>query len=149
VDLAVNRGPVPGQPGDQVELPQRAAAVERAGVQPADLFGQLRVRAGARQGDLADVVLDVEVTVVDPVGLVQAERHIQQLAPEHGHQRQPLGHDLGEPGQSQRLGRGTGIEDAQPPDVAGGIGRLEGEERGIHAGELPHFRSSSWSSACA
>jgi hypothetical protein len=41
------------------------------------------------------VILDVEVRVIDPVRLVQAERDIQQLAPQDGHQRDALGHDLG------------------------------------------------------
>ena len=48
VDLGVDRGAPAGQPGDQVDLPQRAAAVQRPGVQPADLLGQLGVRSRAR-----------------------------------------------------------------------------------------------------
>ena len=107
-------------------------------MQPADLLVQLGVGTRARQRDLADVVLDVEVRVVDPVGLVKAERHVQQLAPQHGHQRQPFGHHLGEPGQGQRLGGAAGVEHAQPADVPGGVRCLQGEEGGVETGELLH-----------
>ncbi len=111
-------------------------------MQPADLLVQLGIGARARQRDLPDVVLDVEVRVVDPVGLVQAERHVEQLAPEYGHERQPFGHDLGEPGQRERLGGVAGVEQAQPANVPGGVGRLQGEEGGIETGELLHIGSS-------
>ena len=73
---------------------------------------------------------------------VMAERHVQQLAPEHGHERQSLGHHLGEPGQGERLGGVAGVEQAQPADVPGSGGRLHGEEGGIETGELLHVGSS-------
>ncbi|HTT00206.1 MAG TPA: wax ester/triacylglycerol synthase domain-containing protein, partial [Streptosporangiaceae bacterium] len=138
VDLRVDGGAAAGQPGDQVDLPQRAAAVQRAGVQPRDLLGELGVRPGAGQRELADVVLDVEVRVVDPVRLVQAERHAPQLAAQHRDQRQPLPQHLGQPGQGQRLGRLPRVQDAHPAHVAGGVRRLQGEERRVQAGELLH-----------
>ena len=54
----------------------------------------------------------------------------------------PFGHDLGEPGQGERPGGVAGIQDAQPSDVTGGVGRLQGEEGGIETGELLHIGSS-------
>ncbi len=74
MDLGVDRGPAPGEAGDQVDLPQRPAAVQRAGVQPGHLLGELGVGPWPRQRDLPDVVLDVEVRIIDPVRLIQAER---------------------------------------------------------------------------
>ncbi len=71
VHLAVDRLAAALQPVDEVELPQRAAPVERAGVQPGGLLGELPVVARLGQGELADVVLDVEVRVLDPVRLVE------------------------------------------------------------------------------
>ena len=111
-------------------------------MQPADLLGQLGVRSGAGQGELADVVFDVEVRVVDPVRLVQAERDVQQLAPQDRYQGEALGQDFGQPGQGQRLGRFFRVQHGQPADVAGGAGRLEREEGGVKSGELLHIPGS-------
>jgi hypothetical protein len=46
-------------------LPQRTAAVERACGQPGNLLGELLLVSGRGQRDLADVVLDVELVIVD------------------------------------------------------------------------------------
>jgi hypothetical protein len=46
---------------DDVDLPQRAAAVERSGEDPRDGLGELAVVAGRRDGGLADVEVEVEV----------------------------------------------------------------------------------------
>ena len=64
------------EPVDQVELPQRVGAVERARRDARDLLGELVVGAGRRERDLADVEVQVEVDVVDPVGVVEAERDL-------------------------------------------------------------------------
>src|ERR1019366_9774672 len=72
MDLGVDRRSPAAQPGDEVELPQGAAAIQRTGVDAGHLIGQLRVTARGGQGKLADVELDVEVRVVDPVRMVEA-----------------------------------------------------------------------------
>jgi hypothetical protein len=84
------------------------------------------------------VVFDVEVRIVDPVGLVQAQRHVQELAAQHRDQGQPAGQHLGQPGERQRRRGIPRVEQAQPADVAGRVGRLQGEEGRIKAGELLH-----------
>ena len=61
VDLGVDRGALPGQAGDQVDLPQGRLRSSGRACSRADLLGQLSLRARPRQRDLADVVLDVEV----------------------------------------------------------------------------------------
>jgi hypothetical protein len=89
VDLAVDRRPPAPQPEDQVDLPERSAALQRPGVQAGGLLGELPVAAGGGQGKLPDVELDVEVRVLDPVRLVQAQRHVDQAAAEERDQWQP------------------------------------------------------------
>lgn len=71
VDLGVDRQPPSGKTGDQVQLPQGTPTIERPGVQSGGLLGQLTVVARRGQGDLADVELDIEIRIVDPVGLVE------------------------------------------------------------------------------
>ena len=65
---------------DDVHLPQRPAAVHRPADDACDLLG----RAGrpARRGELkvADVEVEIEVGVVDPVRMVEAERHLDDAA---------------------------------------------------------------------
>ena len=74
------------EPLDDVELPQRPIEVERAGHQPRHLDAQLAPVAGLRQGDVADVELEVEVGILDPVRVVEVERHPHQPLAEHpGH----------------------------------------------------------------
>ena len=68
---------------DDVHLPQRPVEVERAGDQPGDLDAQLPPVAGLGQGDVADVELEVEVRVLDPVRMVEVERHADQPLTEH------------------------------------------------------------------
>ena len=51
---------------DDDELPQRSGAIERIAGDEAGQVEQLTHRAGLRQGDVADVVAQVEVAVGDP-----------------------------------------------------------------------------------
>ena len=76
MNLGVHRLPATIESMDQIHLPQRASAVQRAGVQAGSLRGQLLVVAGRGQRQFADMELDVEVRVLDPVGLIQSERHL-------------------------------------------------------------------------
>ena len=57
----------PVEPVDQVQLPRGTAEVERSGMDAGDLRAELTPAARPRQGDLAHVVLEVEVAVADPV----------------------------------------------------------------------------------
>ena len=78
MDLRHQRDVPVRQPMDQVHLPQRSRAVERPREDPRDLLGQLAVGRRRRQRQLAHVVLEVEVRIVDPIWVVQAERHLLQ-----------------------------------------------------------------------
>src|SRR5680860_1770806 len=61
-------------PGDHIRLPQRAGPVQLPRVDSGNLLAELRKTPGRRQGQLAQVELDVEVRVVDPVRPTQAQR---------------------------------------------------------------------------
>src|SRR5204863_8931374 len=66
VDLREEGDATALEPVDEVELPQRPAAVERAGEDASDGAGELAVVAGRRDGAVADVEVEVEVGVLDP-----------------------------------------------------------------------------------
>ena len=90
---------------DQVDLPQRAAPVEVAGVQPGRLLGELLVVTWRGEGQLPDVIFDVEVGVLDPVRLIEAERHVDEPATERRDQVQPRLDQVGQAGKRQRRRR--------------------------------------------
>ena len=91
VDLAVEADAAVGQALDDVELPERAAAVEQHRVQPRGERLELRDRARLGQHHVADVVVEVDVVVVDPDRVGEVERHQRELAREHRRQVHPLG----------------------------------------------------------
>jgi hypothetical protein len=59
---------------DQIVLPERAGVIERDRVQPRDQRPQLVHRAGLRQRSTADVIVEVEIVVIHPRGMIEAER---------------------------------------------------------------------------
>ena len=75
MDLGHNGHPAFRQPMDQIELPQRPGAIEPARKDPGHLFGQLGLAASGRQGQLADVEIEIKVHVIDPVVVIQLEGH--------------------------------------------------------------------------
>ena len=89
---AVDRGVVDlGELGDQaatvdtfddVQLPQRASTIERAPVDAADRLAELLGSAGRRDRVVADVEVDVEVGILDPVRQVEPERNLDEAPPE-------------------------------------------------------------------
>ena len=70
------------EPLDDVDLPERLREVQRAGVDARDQDAQLTPVAGMGQGDVADVVLEVEVLVVHPVREIEFQRHAHEAATE-------------------------------------------------------------------
>ena len=59
---------------DHIEFPQGPSHVERTGEQACDLDAELAPVAGMRERNVAYVVLEVEVDVVDPVRMIQVHR---------------------------------------------------------------------------
>ena len=74
VDLPHQRGPATLQTLDEVEHPQRAGAVVGVLVDRRHEVEQLALGARRRQGDLADVVVEVELRVGPPDGRAEAAR---------------------------------------------------------------------------
>ena len=50
---------------------------QRARMQPRDQDAQLPPVAGGGQREVADVIFDVEILVLDPVGVVERERNLR------------------------------------------------------------------------
>ncbi len=143
VDLGQHRHDAVLEPVDQIQLPQRPGAVERPGDDPRHLLGELLVGARRRQRELADVEVEVEVRVVDPVRVVEAERHLGQTPAHRRQQRQPLGEHLLDVGELELAARGGArIEDRDPADVPALARVLEREELGVEAGQLAHPQQS-------
>ncbi len=74
---------------DHHELPQRTRPVQRDAGHVAAQVGQLALTAGRGQRHPVHVPVDVEVVVVDPDRVVDAERHLLELAVEHRHAVDP------------------------------------------------------------
>ncbi len=59
-------------------------------MQTRGLNAQLAPVAGLRQADVADVKLEIEVFVFDPIRMVEAERYVDELLAERARAVQPL-----------------------------------------------------------
>ncbi len=57
---------------DDIGLPKRSRRIERPGMQACRLDAELTPVTGLRERDVADVKLEIEVRVVDPVRVIQA-----------------------------------------------------------------------------
>ena len=66
------------EPLDNREFPQRLAEVHRSRMQPRDLDAQLPPVAGLGQRDVTDVIFHVEIGILDPVRMIEVERHTHQ-----------------------------------------------------------------------
>ena len=67
---------------DHVKLPKRACTIEQDHMQTRNQRAQLLVRAGLRQGNLTNVVIEIDIVVVDPHGMIELNRRQNQLAME-------------------------------------------------------------------
>ncbi len=127
------------EPLDHVQLPQRPGAVQRPGVQARDGLAQLGLGARGRDGRLAHVEIEVEVRVLDPVGLVEPERDVDQLPAEGRKQMQPLGEHPADVLRAQVAARRGGrVVDGQAGHVAVGPRVLYGQELRVEARQLLH-----------
>src|SRR5580693_8283382 len=133
MDLGVENALAVGQPGDDVELPERTAAIERVGMQPGDHLLELGLAARRRQRRLTQVIVEVEIGIVDPAGMIEVVER----------RRQPLGEDRDGVQPAFEKAAGVPVETAleafgklkvgEPRHVHGGLGRLEIEERRVDA----------------
>jgi hypothetical protein len=129
VDLREHRDLATREPVHEVELPERSRTVERPRHDAGHLLGQLRVGPRSRQRQLADVEVEVEMRVVEPVRVVQAERDLGQPPPERREQRQAPGDQVVDGLEGElSVGPGGGIEDGKPAHVPALARRLERQE---------------------
>ena len=143
VNLREHRDLAVGQAVDQIDLPQRSRAVKRTREDPRHLLGQLLVRRRRRQRQLAHVVLQVEVRVVDPVRIVEPERDLLEPPAKRRKQRQPLGNQVVDVGQLKASVRPRrGIEHGHPAHMTGLARRFEGQELGVERCQLSHISLS-------
>ena len=126
-------GPV-GEAVGQPRLPQRAVAAEGAAAHLAhELLELVAARVGAEVATV-EVVVELEVGILDPSGMVEPSGHRDHTAPERRDEMQPLGEQGGQPLRWQGarrpdLGR---VEDEHADDVQVHGRRLHLEESGIH-----------------
>ena len=92
-----------------------------------------------RQGDVAHVVFEVEVPILQPVGMVELQGHFHHPSAEALRQVQALANAVNEiakthpPARRARL-----IVEGHRPDVHVGRGGLEVEKGGVLAAKLLH-----------
>ncbi len=126
---------------DDVHLPERAGPVELAADDSRHLLGELTLIARCGQRLLADVVLDVERAVVDPVRVVQRERHLGEAPAEGGQQVQTFADQpTNQCGIKGFTRCGLGVIDAEDADVALDPVVLHGQELCVEAGQLSHAK---------
>ena len=126
-----------------VEFPQRPVGIQRAGMQARDLNAQLPPVTGMRQGDVAHMELDVEIRILEPVGVVQIARHIGQPLAEGACQMQAafvVPQDFLErqhPAGNRRL-----VVDGDRADMHWRVLGLEIQKCGVQRAELFHATPS-------
>ena len=114
---------------DNREFPWRPAEVERARKDPRGLNAQLPPITGPGQGDMADVIFKIEFVVFNPIGIVEVERHPNQLLAHGLGQLDPafeMAQDVFEPHKPAR--RGFRIVDQQRSDVHRRVARFHRNE---------------------
>ena len=126
-------------PVDDVELPQRVRAVERPRDQPRDRLGDLPLVARRRHRAVADVEVEVEVRVLDPVRQVDAERHLGELPPERRQHVDALADEPADVLELELAARPRRrVVDRQARDVPVRAARLHREELRVQARQLAH-----------
>jgi hypothetical protein len=127
------------EPLDHGEFPRRAFEIQRAGEDTRGLDAQLPPVSRRGQRNMADMVFEVEIGVLDPIGIVEVE----------GHAHHALAHGLGElqtafeKGEDileadETSGRSRGVVDQDRSDVHRRVARFQRDEARIHALELLH-----------
>ena len=130
VNLDVDGERVPLEPFDEMVLPQRAAAVERNGVQSSDQGPQFLHAAGLGQRLVTDVVVEVQLVFEHPHRVVDAERRRLEPAAIGRQQFKSRRHMLAET-RKEIVPRRRRLEDRHAGDMHGRLGRLRVEEERV------------------
>ena len=128
-------------PFDDVDLPGCAFHIDTARHGTGSKDAQLTPVTGLRQADMAHMVLDIEILILQPVGVIQLERRLFQTAAEVGGSVQPVVdvlQDILVP--HQTTGRGALVAEPEAADHHRLVGGFKIEEVRIHRCQLFHRR---------
>ncbi len=127
------------EPLDHHEFPQWPAAVHAARMQACGENAQLAPIARMWQGNMADVRLDVQIGIGNPVRIVETKGHFLHLLVEHRHQVCALAkhlHDVTQPHRAVRR-RALRVEHQQA-DVHRCTRTLLSQEHPVQCRQLSH-----------
>ena len=117
---------------EDIELPQRARAIEKLGMHPADDTLQRRPVIGRRQAAAEDMAVDVELVVLDPAGMIDVERRLFQPRLEDRGNVQPRGDHRLEVLEEVALVILGQTEDRHAPDMHRHFRRFQVQKRRVH-----------------
>ena len=131
---------LPLQALDHVHLPEWAVRIQLAAHDAGDEGVELGPASGRRQAGPSEMVVQIEIRVVDPDGVMQAQRDPEGSLPQRGDQMETLLNDTPDlrvtgGRRKERPGTLGRVQDERHPDVHRRGGCLQGEEGGIHADE--------------
>ena len=129
----------PVEPFDDVHLPEGPREIEGASMQARCLDAELAPVPRLRQREVPHVVLEVEVAVLDPVRMVEVERHPHELPAERVREVHTLLQILEDPLERDlTLRRGRLVVDHDARHVRRCVSRFAVHERGVESAELLH-----------
>ena len=134
---------------DQIVLPERAGAIERDRVQLRNQRPQLFHRARLRQRSTVDVIVEIEIVIIHPRGMIEAERRRLQPPAVQGKQVEPCGSMVAKTGEDVvRIGRRR--ENRQAANIHRSLGSLSVDEGSIQRREPVHdnLLLGGWACAC-
>ena len=123
---------------DDVHLPEGLLAVQRPAADVADELAELLQAARRRKGGAAKVEVDVEGRVVDPVGVAEAERDLDEAPPEYGDLDQAAGDQLADSFEREPALDGRRVEDGGHGNVHMKGRGLQVEEAGVEPAQAFH-----------
>ena len=138
MDLRVKADQAVREALDHVHLPERAGAVERARVDARDQVGELLVVAGLRKPDVAQVKVEVEVRVLDPVRVIETERHLDQPPAIRRQQMNALVDGLADRVVERAFAEPSDFVERERADVAELAAGFHRQKTGVETGELLH-----------
>ena len=127
---------------DHGEFPQWFREIQRPRMQPRRLNAQLSPVTRLRQPNVANVKFEIEILVFDPVRVVEAERHVDELLAERPRAVQTLFDVAQDRLESlHAAGQRRLVVDLNAADVHRRARRFEIQKRRVHCGELLHVSS--------
>jgi hypothetical protein len=133
MDLRHEAAAIGPDPRRQANLPQRPVTRQRLAEHTvAEEVEAPVIELCVRDAELEHVPGDVEVGVVDPVGLAHAGQRVGEPAPEARHVLEPAGDVAPQRGQRGPRPPGCNPERGAPGHVHVGVGGLHAQERAVH-----------------